>query len=178
MEPAERQRIIARQALREQSRKVGDALGNKATPDAQLYGLFNDLRDKVTAEKARTETARKNLDAQVGYSKNPRLGIALTLALVAGPTHTLIKFRPMKSMPVMTYHITVGVIGTGAMGRGIAQVAAAGGMQVLMSDSRPGAATEARDFIEKMLARAAEKDAMTKDEAADYYWRMFIKRLE
>lgn len=61
--------------------------------------------------------------------------------------------------------LTVGVIGTGAMGRGIAQVAAAGGMQVLMSDSRPGAAEEAREFIDKMLARAAEKGSITKDEA-------------
>jgi 3-hydroxybutyryl-CoA dehydrogenase len=61
--------------------------------------------------------------------------------------------------------LTVGVVGTGAMGRGIAQVAAAGGMQVLMTDNRPGAAGEARDFIEKMLARAAEKGAMTRDEA-------------
>jgi len=62
--------------------------------------------------------------------------------------------------------LTVGVIGTGAMGRGIAQVAAAGGMQVLMSDSRAGAAKEAREFIEKMLARAAEKGSITKDDAA------------
>src|SRR5512134_297225 len=62
--------------------------------------------------------------------------------------------------------LTIGVIGTGAMGRGIAQVAAAGSMQVLMSDSRPGAAEEARGFIEKMFARAAEKGAITKDEAA------------
>jgi 3-hydroxybutyryl-CoA dehydrogenase len=61
--------------------------------------------------------------------------------------------------------LTVGVIGTGAMGRGIAQVAAAGGMQVLMSDSRPGAAEDAREFIDKMLARAAEKGSITKDEA-------------
>jgi len=61
--------------------------------------------------------------------------------------------------------LTVGVIGTGAMGRGIAQVAAAGGIHVLMTDSRPGAAQEARDFIEKMLVRAAEKGSMTKDEA-------------
>ncbi|MGH8620966.1 MAG: 3-hydroxyacyl-CoA dehydrogenase [Burkholderiales bacterium] len=61
--------------------------------------------------------------------------------------------------------LTVGVIGAGAMGRGIAQVAAAGGMQVLISDSRPGAAGEARGFIDRMLARAAEKGAMTKDEA-------------
>ena len=60
--------------------------------------------------------------------------------------------------------LAVGVIGTGAMGRGIAQVAAVGGMQVLMSDSRPGAAEEAREFIEKMLARAAEKGSITQDE--------------
>ena len=61
--------------------------------------------------------------------------------------------------------LTVGVIGTGAMGRGIAQVAAAGGMQVLMTDTRPGAAEEARDFIARMIARAAEKGSMTRDEA-------------
>jgi 3-hydroxybutyryl-CoA dehydrogenase len=62
--------------------------------------------------------------------------------------------------------LTVGVIGTGAMGRGIAQVAAAGGLAVLMTDSRPGAAQEARDFIDKMLARAAEKGSISKDQAA------------
>ncbi|TAK70904.1 MAG: 3-hydroxyacyl-CoA dehydrogenase [Betaproteobacteria bacterium] len=62
--------------------------------------------------------------------------------------------------------LTVGVIGAGAMGRGIAQVAAAGGMQVLISDSREGAAREARDFVEKLFQRAAEKGSMTKDAAA------------
>jgi len=62
--------------------------------------------------------------------------------------------------------LVVGVIGTGAMGRGIVQVAAAGGMQVLMTDSRPGAAQEALDFVGKMFARAAEKGAMTQDDAA------------
>ena len=43
--------------------------------------------------------------------------------------------------------LCVGVIGTGAMGRGIVQVSAAGGMHVLMMDTRPGAADEARDFV-------------------------------
>ena len=62
--------------------------------------------------------------------------------------------------------LTVGVIGTGAMGRGIAQVTAAGGMQVMMTDARPGAAAEARDFIVKMLERAADKGSMSKDDAA------------
>jgi 3-hydroxybutyryl-CoA dehydrogenase len=62
--------------------------------------------------------------------------------------------------------LTVGVIGTGAMGRGIAQVAAAGGMNVLMTDARPGVAEEAREFIARMLARAAEKGSMSPEEAA------------
>ena len=62
--------------------------------------------------------------------------------------------------------LTIGVIGTGAMGRGIVQVSAAGGMNVMLLDSRPGAAQEARDFVAKMIGRAAEKGSMTK-EAAD-----------
>jgi len=61
--------------------------------------------------------------------------------------------------------LTIGVIGTGAMGRGIVQVAAAGGVNVLMMDARPGAAQEARDFVAKMLGRAAEKGSMTREEA-------------
>src|SRR5688572_14076724 len=60
--------------------------------------------------------------------------------------------------------LTIGVIGTGAMGRGIAQVAAAGGMNVVMIDARSGAAQEARDFIGKMLARAAEKGTITREQ--------------
>ena len=38
-------------------------------------------------------------------------GVFLLMILVAGPTHSLIKFRPMNAAPVMTYHITVGVLG-------------------------------------------------------------------
>jgi 3-hydroxybutyryl-CoA dehydrogenase len=62
--------------------------------------------------------------------------------------------------------LLIGVVGTGAMGRGIVQVAAAGGINVLMTDSRPGAAQEAREFIEKMLARAAESGMSREDVAA------------
>src|SRR5438105_4479207 len=61
--------------------------------------------------------------------------------------------------------LVVGVIGTGAMGRGIVQVAAAGGMHVLMTDARPGAAQEARDFVAKMISRAAEKGSISADDA-------------
>jgi 3-hydroxybutyryl-CoA dehydrogenase len=61
--------------------------------------------------------------------------------------------------------LCVGVIGTGAMGRGIVQVTAAGGMNVVMIDTRPGAAEEAKEFVAKMLSRAAEKGSMTAAEA-------------
>src|SRR4029079_6402114 len=70
--------------------------------------------------------------------------------------------------------LTVGVIGTGAMGRGIAQVTATGGMRVLMADARPGAAQEAREFIGKMLDRAADKGSLRKDEAVAAMERIVI----
>ena len=38
-------------------------------------------------------------------------------------------------------------------------------MYVTMTDARPGAAAEAREFVAKMLARAAEKGSMTQDQA-------------
>jgi Spy/CpxP family protein refolding chaperone len=68
----------ARNAIREQARKVTEALQNN-TPDAQLFALFGELRRLIEAEKTRSETARKTLDGLVGYSKNPRLGIVLTM---------------------------------------------------------------------------------------------------
>jgi hypothetical protein len=41
------------------------------------------------------------------------LMVGLLMMLVPGATHMLIKFRPMNTMPVMTYHVTVGVLGAG-----------------------------------------------------------------
>ena len=61
--------------------------------------------------------------------------------------------------------LTVGVAGAGAMGRGIAQVAATGGCQVKLYDTRPETAKEAVEFIQSMVARAAEKGRMSKEEA-------------
>ncbi len=52
---------------------------------------------------------------------------------------------------------TVAIIGTGIMGRGIAQIAAAAKCRVQLFDSRPGAAQEAKQFIIDMLRRQAEK---------------------
>ena len=59
--------------------------------------------------------------------------------------------------------LTVGIAGTGAMGRGIAQIAVQGGAQVLLYDAMDGAAQKARDYISGMLAKgyAAEFAAAT-----------------
>ncbi len=70
--------------------------------------------------------------------------------------------------------LTIGVLGSGAMGRGIVQVAAAGGINVLMMDARAGAAAEAREFIGKMLQRAADKGSMSSAEAASALARITI----
>ena len=61
--------------------------------------------------------------------------------------------------------LLVGVIGAGVMGRGIVQVAVHGGCRVKLYDAKPGAAAEARDFVAKMLTRAAEKGQMSEVDA-------------
>ena len=53
--------------------------------------------------------------------------------------------------------LIVGVVGAGAMGRGIAQVAAAAGHRVLLSDARPEVVDRARDTIRSGLARDVAK---------------------
>lgn len=60
---------------------------------------------------------------------------------------------------------TLGVIGTGAMGRGIAQIMAIGGMQVLLFDANRGAAEAGREFAERMILRAGEKGSISNNEA-------------
>lgn len=60
--------------------------------------------------------------------------------------------------------LKVGIVGAGAMGRGIAQVSATGGMTVYIYDAADGAAAAARDFIASMIERSVEKGRMDKSE--------------
>jgi 3-hydroxybutyryl-CoA dehydrogenase len=62
--------------------------------------------------------------------------------------------------------LCLGVIGAGAMGRGIVQVAATAGIKVLLSDAQEGAAEKAHAFIADMLDRAVNKGRMPAAEAA------------
>ncbi|KAF3997080.1 3-hydroxyacyl-CoA dehydrogenase PaaH [Glaciimonas immobilis] len=61
----------------------------------------------------------------------------------------------------------VAVVGSGAMGAGIAQVAAAAGHTVKLYDTRPEAVQKAIAGIRKTFGMLAEKGRMTPNEAAD-----------
>lgn len=57
--------------------------------------------------------------------------------------------------------LTLGIVGTGLMGRGIAQIAAQGGVQVRLFDSRAHAAEEARSAIAEALGRLVDKGKLS-----------------
>lgn len=69
--------------------------------------------------------------------------------------------------------LIVGIVGAGSMGRGIAQLCVQAGYRVLLCDTSAEQLAAARDFIGKMLTRAAEKGAMSAEAA-----RAAIGRLE
>ena len=59
----------------------------------------------------------------------------------------------------------LGIAGAGAMGQGIAQVSAAGGLRVLLLDADPGAAAEAIGTVRGRFARQVEKGRMSAEAA-------------
>lgn len=59
----------------------------------------------------------------------------------------------------------IGVLGAGAMGGGIAQVAAAAGHPVLLGDSRPEAVDQALNALRGRMDRDVEKGRRTREEA-------------
>lgn len=69
-------------------------------------------------------------------------------------------------MPALNTSATIAVIGAGAMGAGIAQVAAQAGHPVKLYDNRPGAAAQAIDGIDRQLGRLVEKGKLDADARA------------
>lgn len=68
-------------------------------------------------------------------------------------------------MEALAKENVVAVIGSGAMGSGIAQIAAAAGHQVRLFDTRPGAAAKAVADIGKVFAKLVDKGRMGAAEA-------------
>ena len=69
----------------------------------------------------------------------------------------------MKPVDVADY--TIAVIGAGAMGQGIAQVAVQGGVKTMLFDAKPGGAAAGREQIMKRIDRLVEKERISADEA-------------
>jgi len=68
-------------------------------------------------------------------------------------------------MAALSSDILVAVVGTGAMGSGIAQIAATAGHRVLMLDSRPGAAAKAIENLRGTFDKLASKGKLTAEAA-------------
>jgi len=62
---------------------------------------------------------------------------------------------------------TVGVVGSGTMGRGIAETALRAGMQVVLYDSSQDALSAARKHIEGNLQRSVDKGQLSAQQASD-----------
>ncbi len=67
---------------------------------------------------------------------------------------------------------TIGVIGAGQMGSGIAQVAAAAGFSVIMNDLKDEFVERGFSTIEKSLGRMVKKEKMTADEQKEILARI------
>jgi 3-hydroxybutyryl-CoA dehydrogenase len=68
----------------------------------------------------------------------------------------------------------LGIVGSGLMGRGIAQIAVQGGISVILHDSRPGGADEARMAIYATLQKLAEKGKLSAADAAGACERLAV----
>ena len=63
-----------------------------------------------------------------------------------------------------TIYTNVGLVGTGAMGRGIAQIAAQAGSTVLLHDAAEGAAERAREQIIEQWKRQQAKGKLATEQ--------------
>ncbi len=67
---------------------------------------------------------------------------------------------------------TIGVVGAGTMGTGIAQVAATHGHQVILYDAYTEQLDSAKAFLEKILKRLVEKERISQKESEDILGRI------
>lgn len=74
----------------------------------------------------------------------------------------------MSNESTLSPFTTLGIVGTGAMGRGIAQLAAQAGLKVMLFDVKEGAVKEAKTFINGLWERSAEKQRITQQQAQQY----------
>ena len=77
-----------------------------------------------------------------------------------------VKGRKHMTLDINRPDLTVGVVGTGAMGRGIAQVTAQGGIKAIMFDAAAGGAAKAKAAILETLKGLVAKGRLTDADVA------------
>jgi len=75
---------------------------------------------------------------------------------------------------VMDPDYTVGIVGAGVMGQGIAQVTLAGGMRAIVFDAKDGAAEAGSGEVHKRIDRLVEKGQLTAEAAASQKGRLSV----
>jgi 3-hydroxybutyryl-CoA dehydrogenase len=68
-------------------------------------------------------------------------------------------------LDVQRSDLALGIVGTGVMGRGIAQIAAQAGIRVVLYDTRAEAAHAAREYVTGTLAKLAERGKISAESA-------------
>jgi protocatechuate 3,4-dioxygenase beta subunit len=79
----------ARRSIRDNLREITQQSLTSGVTDVQARDMLARLRKAVNAEKTRARTAAKQLDAQVHYTKNPRLELLLTTLGLIGESSYL-----------------------------------------------------------------------------------------
>jgi 3-hydroxybutyryl-CoA dehydrogenase len=74
----------------------------------------------------------------------------------------------------MTTLRSIGIVGTGAMGRGIAEVAASHGLETILVKATPGSLDGARRYIAESLGRAVKKGKLTEAALDDTLGRLTL----
>ncbi len=69
----------------------------------------------------------------------------------------------------------VGIVGSGSMGTGIAQVAATAGETVVIFDNNPSSVDRAKKSLDKVFNRLVEKGKYTQDQANEIFGRITFK---
>tara|TARA_R110002033_G_scaffold171191_1_gene217739 strand:- start:42395 stop:43933 length:1539 start_codon:yes stop_codon:yes gene_type:complete len=77
-------------------------------------------------------------------------------------------------MSALNQSTVIGVIGAGAMGAGIAQVAAQAGHQVKLYDNREGVAQTAIDSMAKQMAKLVERNKFTSEQVQQILARLSV----
>ena len=151
----------ARRDLARRQRRA--APGGRPRP-ADLEGAGGDRR---AVQAVRAGAGRSDHDRHAGRRRRGRPGRRHARRRRRGRRdHRRGRLAPAMVFDPASPTLTLGVVGAGTMGRGIAQIAAAAGIEVRLIDARTGAAEEARGFIARMLERQVEKGAGAADARA------------